>query len=70
VRAQLGQLGVAARHQPLARVLGRSELDQVALVEQPQLQLPLLDQRADRRVLQRRDPADARHLAQLGDARV
>ncbi len=67
VRAQFGQLRIATRHQSLARVLWRGEFEQIALVKQTQLQLPLLDQRADRAALERGDPADALHLAHLLD---
>ena len=53
VRAQLGELRIAARHQALAGIVRRAQLEQVALVEQAQLQMALLDQRADRDALQR-----------------
>ena len=67
VRAQRRQLRIAAGHQALAGVVRRSDLEQVALIEQAQLKMPLLDQCADRCALQRRDPADAVGLAQLVD---
>jgi hypothetical protein len=49
VRAQLGQFGVAARHEPLAPIQRRAEFEQVALVEQIELKLALLDQRGSTR---------------------
>ena len=43
VRAPRGQIRIAARDQPLARIVRRAECEQVALVEQPELQMPVLD---------------------------
>ena len=52
VRAQFGQVRIAAGHQALARVVRRTEFEQIALIEQAQLQMSLLDQGADRCALQ------------------
>src|SRR5258706_11223300 len=58
VRAQPGQRLIAAGHQALARVVRRTEFEQIALIDQVNLKLPLLDHRPDRCALERRDPAD------------
>jgi len=70
VRAQLGQLRIAARHQALARIVRRAQFEQVALIEQVELQLPLFDQRADRGTPQCGDPAHALGLVHLVDGLV
>mgnify|MGYP000567722867 CR=1 FL=1 len=66
-RALAREIGIAADDQPLARKVRCAEFDQVAFVEQPHLQMPLLDQGADRGALERTDPTDALGLAHLGD---
>ncbi len=52
-----GDERVAAHDQPLARIVLSGDLGQVVLIKQRQLQRPVLDQLADLRCLQRRDPA-------------
>src|SRR5262249_10632120 len=54
--AQLGQLGIAAGDQPLAGIIGMRELEQIALVEQSQLQAAGLDQQVNLCAFERRDP--------------
>jgi hypothetical protein len=49
---------------------GELKLDQIVLIEQVQLQLPLLNERADRRALERGDPADTLGLAHLVDGLI
>jgi len=60
VRAQLGQLRVAAYHQALAREILVRELVEVALVEQAQLNRTGIDELSDRTGFQGRDPIHAR----------
>src|ERR1700692_4067556 len=67
VRAQPGQRFIAAGHQALTGVVRRAQLEQIALIEQVHLKMPLLEQRTDRCALERRDPADAVGLAHLVD---
>jgi hypothetical protein len=55
----LGQRWIAARDQPLVWIVRVREGDQVALVEQVELQLPALGELGDGAALQRRDPVDA-----------
>jgi hypothetical protein len=67
VRPQLGQCVVAAGHQALAGIVWRGDLGQVALIEQAQLQMALLDQRSDRDALERGDPVNPSLAAKLVD---
>ena len=53
--AFLGQQGVLADHEPLARIVGRGDLRQILLVEQRELYKALLEQLLDGGVPQRRD---------------
>jgi hypothetical protein len=64
-RPFLGQQGIAAHHQPLARVLGMSDLGEVGLIKQRQLQRPIADQLVNLSAAQRGDPLQARHRAEL-----
>jgi hypothetical protein len=60
-----GDERVAADDQPLAGIVrGRTDLGQVGLIEQRQLQLAIADQLFDLRRLERGDPADPVLLAQ------
>jgi hypothetical protein len=70
LRAQLGEFRIATGHQALARIVRRIQFEQIALIEQVQLQLPLLNKRADRYALERRDPGDALAVAHLVDGFV
>jgi hypothetical protein len=56
VRAQLFELRVAAGHEPLPGVVLVRELEEMTLIEEPELQPPALDQRPDALALERRDP--------------
>ena len=60
---------VPADDEALAREVGAADLDEVALVEQRQLQRALLDETPDGRCPQGARPVDAAHLAQPLDAR-
>jgi hypothetical protein len=68
--AQLRKLRIAAGDQAFARIVRMRELKEVTLVKQPQLQPALLDQRANLRALERRDPGDPRERLELLDAFV
>ena len=65
--AQLGERGIAARDQPLAGIVRVREADQIALVEQVELEMPTVGELGDGAVLQRRDPVDAIQLAHRVD---
>ena len=54
--ALVGQGGIVAAHQPLPRVIGVGDFEQVLLIEQRQLQRPGLHQGFDLRGAQRADP--------------
>jgi hypothetical protein len=64
VGAQFGERRIAAGDQAFARVVGVGELEQVALVEQPQLQRVLAYEAADLPALECGDPTRACRLAQ------
>ena len=64
VRPRPPQLRVATGHQALARIIRVGELEQVALVKQPQLQRLALHQSTNLAALERRDPGQPRVLAQ------
>jgi hypothetical protein len=49
LRALLGEQRIAADHEALARIVGRTDLYEIALVEQRQLEAARLDEAADRR---------------------
>jgi len=61
------QFGIAAGDKPFAGVVGMGELEEVAFVEQAQLQGAAFHQGADRPSLQRGDPRDALKLLQCFD---
>jgi len=65
-----GEDRVATDHQALAREVGAGDLDEVALVEERELQRALQHEAPDGRCTQGAQPADAAHLAQAGDARA
>ena len=65
-----GEFAVAADDEPLARIIGRGDRRNVAPVEQRQLQFAGLDQRADGRSAQRRDPVEAGRRDVFVDARL
>ena len=64
VGAKFGELRIATGDQALARIIRMLKLEEIALIEQVQLQLPLLDERADRDALQGADPINTQLLAQ------
>ena len=61
---------IAAHDQPLARIVGRGDLGQVAIVEQRELQRAGLDQLLDLRGAQGGDPVEPGRLQVLADARA
>ena len=63
VRAQLRQLRIAAGDEPLARIVRVRELEEIALIEEPELQHLALHQGADLAALERGDPGQALKLA-------
>jgi hypothetical protein len=70
--ALAGEIGIAADDEALARIIGRRDGRDVALIEQRHLQGPILDERPDGRRAQRRDPVEAGRSdvgveARLGD---
>ena len=60
---KLGERGIAAGHQPLAWIVVVRQAQQIALVEQIELQVTGVREPGDRAALQRRDPVDAVQLA-------
>ncbi len=67
--ALVGQGGVVAAPQPLTGIVGVSDLEQVLLIEQRQLQRPVLEQDLDLRGAQRADPIQVRRTQLVTDAR-
>ena len=67
VAATLRQDRIETGHQPLVGKVGRTDLRQVAFIEQGPFQPPFLYQFADRFAAQRRKPAQARPRSQLVD---
>ena len=65
-----GEVAIAADDQPFAREqVGRADLGKIALVEQRQLQRPILRrQRLDGRCTQAGDPIQTRRLEIVADA--
>src|SRR5262249_61472009 len=63
----LGQGRVLAHHQPLPWKPGGGDLDQIALVEQAQLEIATADQGLDLRAAQSGDPANAADLLERLD---
>src|SRR5881296_3080333 len=67
VTAQLRQIRIAASDQALGRKVGVGELEEILLVEQPQLKLSRFHQRSNLTGLERCDPRDPILLLQLVD---
>ena len=57
-RAFVGEQRIAADDEPLARIVGRGDLGEIALVEQGKLQVAGLGRAADRRRAQRGDQVE------------
>ncbi len=70
LRALICQHRIAAHHQALTRIIGRGDLGEIARVEQRKLNGARLDQAADRRRPQRRDPVEAGRFDGLLQARL
>jgi hypothetical protein len=58
---------MATRDEPFSRVIRVLELEEVALVEEPHLDAPVLHEPANRARLERRDPRSAVHLLERVD---
>src|SRR5262249_38254648 len=63
---QLRELRIAAGHEPFAGEVGVRELEQVAMIKQSQLQLPINDKGSNLPALQCRDPTEVLR-AQFGN---
>ena len=64
--ALVGQGRVVAAHQPLAGIVRVADLEQVLLIEQRQLQRPVLDEGLDLGGAQRADPIQLRRAQLVG----
>jgi hypothetical protein len=67
VCAQLAQLHVATGHEPFPGEVRMGKLEQIALIEEAQLQRAALHEGADLRALERGDPGESVERAQLID---
>jgi len=69
-RPLLGEQRIAADDEPLARIVERSDLGEIAIVEQRKLQLAGVDELADGRGAQRGDEVETSRLDGLPDPRL
>ena len=63
VRVQRGRRRIATRHQLLDRIRRCAEFQQIALVEQANFEMAVIDARCDKRAFKGGDPIDAVHRA-------
>ena len=68
--APFGERRIAARHQPLSRIIRTRQTDQVLVVEQVELQRAAFGEPGDGAALQGRDPLHAIQFPRRGTARL